>query len=116
MQSDLIIAAVSIYIFIFLSVNKQSIVLGLPRLMDTAKNIAYYLSSRDSRCKNSFSLHPYLMLGAVIPTGLHKKMVLRIDHSIYYVFCVMSWGPIHCPCIHDSVDQIIKINIVSNHL
>lgn len=49
MQSDLIIPEVSIYIFIFLSVNKQPIVLGLLRLVVTGKNIAYYLSSRETQ-------------------------------------------------------------------
>lgn len=100
MQSDLIIPEVSIYIFIFLSVNKQRIVLRLLRLVDTAKNNAYYLSSRDTCCKNSFSLQPYLMLGPVIPTGLHMKTV--------FLWPVMEANLLS--------HQTMKINIVSNYL
>lgn len=81
MQRDLIITEVSIYIFIFLSVNKQPIVLGLLRLVGTAKNIAYYLSSRDTECKNIFSPHPYLMLRAVTQLGLHMKIILKIGRN-----------------------------------
>lgn len=77
MQSDLIIPEVSIYIFIFLSVNKQPIVIGLLRLVGAAKNIAYYVSSGDTRCKNIFSPLPSLMLHAVIHMGVQMKTFLK---------------------------------------
>lgn len=77
MQSDLIIPEVSIYIFIFLSVNKQPIVLRLLRLVGTSKNIAYYFSSRDARCENIFFPHPCLMLCAVIHRRLHMEIVFK---------------------------------------
>lgn len=61
MQRDLIIPNLSIYIFLFLSVNKQPSVLRLQRMVGASKNIGYYFSSRDTWCKNTFAPHPCLM-------------------------------------------------------